>query len=219
MGYELGITEVGPAEYPLIEVLRETILSEFGHRSLSTLEEDLRGQQDILCLIAHLEGNPVGFKVGHRDRKDVYYSKSGGVLKDYRRLGLGTRMHEWQLQFAKSHGYERIWFNTFPHFKDMIRFGLRHGFLPVGIEQRELGRFSWKFALGLNQSISVPINARGIHNGGKSITLSHRDSAALLGAIESGYQMIGLYYDFEAGSMMVELEHGRESESGRVGVE
>ena len=134
MGYELGITEVGPAEYPLIEVLRETIFGEFGHQSLSTLEDDLRGQQDILCLIAHLEGNPIGYKIGHRDRAGVYYSKSGGVLKDYRRLGLASRMHEWQVQFAKSRGYERIWFNTFPYFKGMIRFGLRHGFLPVGIE-------------------------------------------------------------------------------------
>src|SRR5947209_20505613 len=100
MPYELGVTEVGPAEYPLIEVLRQTIFGEVGHVSLTTLTDDLDGQTDILALIAHLEGNPVGFKVGHRDRAGVYYSKAGGILKDYRRLGLGTRMLDWQQQFA-----------------------------------------------------------------------------------------------------------------------
>ena len=121
MGYELGITEVGPAEYPLIEVLRRTIFDEFGHQSLSTIADDLQGQQNILCLIAHLEGNPVGFKIGHHDRAGVYYSKAGGVLKEYRRLGLASRMHDWQVKYAKAHGYTRIWFNTFNHFKDMVR--------------------------------------------------------------------------------------------------
>ena len=208
MGYELGITEVGPAEYPLIEVLRRTVFDEFGHQSLSTIAEDLHEQQDILCLIAHLEGNPIGFKVGHRERAGVYYSKSGGVLKEYRRLGLATRMHQWQVTFAKSRGYHRVWFNTFNHFDNMVRFGLRHGFLPVSIERRELGRFSWKFALdlncpaaGFNQTVSpAPTDNR--------IEIAQNDAATLLQAIDSNYQMVGLRYDSGLSGMVVELERG-----------
>jgi GNAT superfamily N-acetyltransferase len=215
MGYELGITEVGPAEYPLLEVLRETIFGEFEHRSLPTFEDDLRGQEDILCLIAHLEGNPVGFKVGHRDRAGVYYSKSGGVLKDYRRLGLASRMHDWQVQFAKARGYERIWFNTFLHFKEMIRCGLRHGFLPVAIEHRELGRFSWKFALDLNSPASVT-KLKTPPPSSPRIEIPRQDVSRLLQAIDANYEMVGLRYERDQSEVVIELERG-ESGSTRVG--
>jgi GNAT superfamily N-acetyltransferase len=208
MGYEPGITEVGPAEYPLIEVLRRTIFDEFGHQILSTLEDDLPEQQDVLCLIAHLEGNPIGFKVGHRDRAGVYYSKCGGVLKDYRRLGLATRMHQWQITFAKARGYYRVWFNTFNYFQNMVRFGLRHGFLPVSIEQRELGRFSWKFALDLNAPTEQPKQLIGPVPTDHRIEIAQTDAAALLRAIDSNYQMIGLRYDSGLSGMVVELERG-----------
>ncbi len=56
MPYELAVTEVGPAEYPLIEVLRETIFSEVGHRSLTSFAELLEGRKDVHTLLAHLAG-------------------------------------------------------------------------------------------------------------------------------------------------------------------
>src|SRR5947209_9770260 len=144
MPFELGVTEVGPAEYPLIEVLRETVFAEVGHRSLTTIAEDLEGRADILSLIAHLEGNPVGFKVGYRAGPGLYYSKCGGVLKDYRRHGLARRMQEWQHGFAKARGYRRVYFNSFNHFRGMILFGLASGFRPVGAEWHPLGAMSFK---------------------------------------------------------------------------
>jgi GNAT superfamily N-acetyltransferase len=219
MGYELGITEVGPAEYPLIEVLRSTVFNEFGHQSLSTLADDLQEQQDVLCLIAHLEGNPIGFKVGHRDRAGVYYSKCGGVLKDYRRLGLATRMHQWQVTFAKARGYRRIWFNTFNYFDNMVRFGLRHGFVPISIEHRELGRFSWKFALDLNDP-AVGLNETiGPAPTDNRIEIAQSDAAALLRAIDGNYQMIGLRYDSGLSGMVVELERGTPAGRAKAGTE
>ena len=36
---QIEITEVGPAEYPLIRVLRDTIFGEFNHRYANTFDE------------------------------------------------------------------------------------------------------------------------------------------------------------------------------------
>ena len=49
---------------------------------------------DVLALIAHLEGNPVGYKIGYYDKPGLYYSWSGGVLKDYR--GQGVARPQWR---------------------------------------------------------------------------------------------------------------------------
>lgn len=199
MPYELGITEVGPAEYPLIEVLRQAIFDEVGHVSRTTIAEDLQGKQDVLALIAHLEGNPVGFKVGHAgDRPGVYYSKAGGVLKEYRRLGLAGRMQEWQHRFARSRGYRQVYFNSFNHFPEMILFGLRSGFAPVAAERRELGGMSFRFARSLEEEprrspsppseLDLPTERR--------IELPYDDLNTLHWAIAQGYQLVGLRHDF-----------------------
>jgi GNAT superfamily N-acetyltransferase len=149
MGYELQISQVGEAEYPLMEALRQTIFTQCGHLTSSSLVDDLRGKEDIHALIAHLEGNPVGYKVGHRDRQGVFYSKSGGVLREYRREGLATRMAEMQQAFARSRGYQTIYFNTFNRFRDMLRLGLKSGFAPIGAEARLRGDLSFKMTKDL----------------------------------------------------------------------
>lgn len=149
MSYELSVSEVGAAEYPLMEVLRETIFGEFGHVFRSTLTADLEGRTDVLALIAHLEGNPIGYKVGYRFGPGIYYSKSGGVLKEYRRLGLAGQMHRWQHAWVRARGYKQIFFNTFPKFPAMIEMGLNSGFVLTGMDMQCEGECSFRFTKDL----------------------------------------------------------------------
>src|SRR3712207_3301408 len=118
---QIEITEVGPAEYPLIRVLRDTIFAEFSHRYATTFEEGIEGRQDVLALMAHLEGNPVGYKIGYRDRPRSYYSWSGGVLKDYRGSGVARRMQHWQHAWLRARGYHFVRFTSFNKFRPMLR--------------------------------------------------------------------------------------------------
>ncbi len=209
MPYEIGITEVGPAEYPLIEVLRETIFSEVGHRSLTTFAELLEGRKDVLTLVAHLEGNPVGFKVGCGDRPGFYFSRSGGVLKDYRRLGLGRRMQDWQHQFAKARGYKQIFFNTFNHFPQMIRFGLASGFRVVAAEWRELDVMSFKFLKDLSSNaVPAPFSAdgSGLHEETNCQEIDHLDTPRIARLIDLGFQLAGMRQDIAGRKVLVILQ-------------
>lgn len=148
---QIEITEVGPAEYPLIAVLRDTIFGEFKHRYAATFEEQIEGRQDVLALMAHLEGNPVGYKVGHRDRPRHYYSWTGGVLRDYRGQGVAGRMQAWQHAWLRARGYQTVGFNSFNKFGGMLRFGLSTGFVPDSVSIRPENELSIHFTKDLTR--------------------------------------------------------------------
>lgn len=152
----IDITQVGPPEYPLIAVLRDTIFSEHNHVYRTSFEEMVRDRQDVICLIAHLEGNPVGYKVGYRDKPKVFYSYSGGVLKDYRGQGVARRLQAMQHGIIKSRGYTSVYFNTFNKFRNMLLFGLDTGFVPMGVEFRPEGEVSIKLTKDLTQPDPPP---------------------------------------------------------------
>jgi ribosomal protein S18 acetylase RimI-like enzyme len=148
---QIDISEVGPAEYPLIAVLRDTIFGEFGHRYSARLEEQAKDRKDVLALIAHLEGNPVGYKIGYHDRPGLYYSWSGGVLKEYRGQGLARRMQDWQHGWLRARGYRMVHFGSFNKFRSMLQFGLSTGFAPTGVDLAPEGELSIKFRKDLTQ--------------------------------------------------------------------
>jgi GNAT superfamily N-acetyltransferase len=211
--YELGITEVGPAEYPLLEVLRETIFGAYGHQSLSGFAEILEGRRDVLAVIAHLEGNPIGFKVGcGSEQPGVYHSRSGGVLKEYRRLGLGRRMQDWQHQYARSRGYRQVVFNTFNHFPDMVLFGLVSGFEPVGAEWRDPpGAMSIKFRkeLGREATAIVPVEVEAGELAQAVVEVDSKDVGRLHALVSAGFGLVGFRHDRKGGRAMVMLEGPR----------
>jgi GNAT superfamily N-acetyltransferase len=148
---QIEISEVGPAEYPLIAVLRDTIFAEFKHRYSAPLEEQAKDRKDVLALIAHLEGNPVGYKIGYHDRPGLYYSWSGGVLKDYRGQGVARRMQEWQHAWLRARGYRMVQFTSFNKFRGMLQFGLSTGFVPTGVDLSPEGELSIKLRKDLAQ--------------------------------------------------------------------
>jgi GNAT superfamily N-acetyltransferase len=152
----IDITEVGPAEFPLIAVLRDTIFGEFKHRFAGSFAEQIEGQRDVLALIAHLEGNPVAYKVGHQDRPRRYHSWTGGVLRDYRGQGIAKRLQAWQHGWLRARGYESVSFNSFNKFRPMLQFGLSSGFVPTGVTLRQENELSIGFVKDLTKADPPP---------------------------------------------------------------
>ena len=147
----IEITEVGPPEYPLIQVLRDSIFAAYNHRLSSTFIEQSEGKQDLIALIAHLEGNPVGYKVGYRESPGVFYSWTGGVLPDYRSQGLARRLQEHQHSMLRARSYRAVLFTTFNKFREMLLFGLSTGFVPIGLELKIENEIAIKFRKDLTQ--------------------------------------------------------------------
>jgi GNAT superfamily N-acetyltransferase len=174
MAFAVEISEVTEAEFPLMDVLRDTVFGEFGFVSRAPLERGLADKKDLFLLMAHLEGNPVGFSGGCRRKPFDFYINYVAVLKDYRRQGLGREFVTRMEGFARSRGYERIEFNTQNRFPGMMRLGLKLGYRPIGLEQHDGTMYDLQIRFGKTFDKDEPIDAR------------------LLAAIEAGDEIAGM---------------------------
>jgi predicted GNAT superfamily acetyltransferase len=101
--------------------------------SEKTYEERLSDVPHLI-LIATVGNKPVGFKVGYRRYgHDIFYSWIGGVLDEYRRKGIATKLAESQEVWAKTNGFVKVTFKTRNRLSKMIHFGLNRGFMIVDL--------------------------------------------------------------------------------------
>lgn len=95
-----------------------------------------------LILIAEYRQQAVGFKVGYQ--KEIggsFYSWMGGVLPDFRQMGVAKKLSAYQEGWAKDQGYKSIRFKTRNYLKGMLIFGLKNGFNIISVENRpEVGQ-------------------------------------------------------------------------------
>jgi ribosomal protein S18 acetylase RimI-like enzyme len=88
-----------------------------------------------LVLVATVGGRLAGFKVGYQ-REDYWYSWMGGVLPEFRRLGLARALADAQDNWAKQKGYPTVTFKTRNRHRAMLHFALQRGFNIVAVEPR-----------------------------------------------------------------------------------
>ncbi|MCS5490253.1 GNAT family N-acetyltransferase [Algoriphagus limi] len=82
-----------------------------------------------LALVAERDGKLLGFKVGYQsDTPEIFYSWMGGVIPDYRKMGIANALADYQENWAKEKGFRAIYFKTRNRFPAMINFGLQRGF-------------------------------------------------------------------------------------------
>lgn len=105
-----GVTvrEVGAAELDTIRTLNRVIFEE--ERIINTFEH-----KHLLMLLAEVDDRPVGFKIGYRESRYVYYSAKGGVLPAYRRTGVARALMAAMIDRIRPFGYRRFAFDTFPN--------------------------------------------------------------------------------------------------------
>jgi len=96
------------------------------------------GSAPHLILVARCEGNLAGFKVGYERTSDgSFYSWMGGVLEDYRRLGIAHKLADAQDAWALNQNYNMIKFKTKNRLKAMQKFALQRGFTMIAFEPNE----------------------------------------------------------------------------------
>lgn len=111
-----------------VETIREMNVVIFDEeRIINTFDRD-----DLMILVAWVDEEPAGFKIGYRENRFVYYSAKGGVLPEYRRQGIARRMLWYMMDEARNRGYVRFTFDTFPNRdRGMTVLGLNEGFRVV----------------------------------------------------------------------------------------
>ncbi|MEX0684416.1 MAG: GNAT family N-acetyltransferase [Balneolales bacterium] len=88
-------------------------------------------QKDLIILAAYINEVVVGFKIGYGTEDGEYYSAKSGVLPQFRRRGVATKLLYRMILEAKKKGYKKLVFDTFPErFPGMLDLGLKEGFKP-----------------------------------------------------------------------------------------
>ena len=83
-----------------------------------------------LALIAEIDNQPVGFKIGYdRFKNGSFYSWMGGVLPKFRRMGVASSLANFQEKWANKNGFSSIILKTRQKHDEMIAFSLNRGFI------------------------------------------------------------------------------------------
>ena len=106
--------------------------SAFGAFTESYLTDRYPRVTDPLLLVATLERQPVGFKLGYRRGGDLFYIWLGAVTAQGR--GIGTLLMQRQHALLKDLGYRHVETRTRAINNRMIMLNLRHGFHVAGFE-------------------------------------------------------------------------------------
>lgn len=118
----LYIEEVDETALDVIRRLNTTIFDE--RRVINTFN-----REDLLMLVAYVDGDPAGFKVGYRENRRIFYSAKGGVLPAYRGRGMARTLLRVMMDRVREKGYAIFAYDTFPNMHPgMTVLGLREGF-------------------------------------------------------------------------------------------
>ena len=88
-----------------------------------------------LILVAYLDGQAAGFKVGY-ERDGRFYSWMGGVLPAFRKMGVAKALADYQEDWARSKAYREVAFKTRNYLKPMLIFALGNGFEIESVEAK-----------------------------------------------------------------------------------
>lgn len=94
--------------------------------------------KDKLIIVAYYENVPIGYIIGYdRDNDGSFYCWMAGVDNNYRRLGALTTLMNYQMNWAKNKGYNKLKIRTRNNRREMLGFLVKNGFNFVSVEQRD----------------------------------------------------------------------------------
>jgi ribosomal protein S18 acetylase RimI-like enzyme len=97
------------------------------------LNQRLQGKK-CLILVAYVEGELAGFKLGYEQENAIFYSWLGGVASDFRRLGLAQSLLEYQETWACLQGYNHIQVKTMNRFPAMLNLLISNQYLITELD-------------------------------------------------------------------------------------
>ncbi|ANS40698.1 GNAT family N-acetyltransferase [Serratia inhibens] len=111
-------------------------IPEFGGlHSLADLQQRI-GLSACHLLIAEIDGQPAGFKLGYQTQEKVFYSWLGGVLPAFRRHGVARALLAEQESWAQAQGYRQVRVKTRNQFQAMLMMLIGNHYQIVQLEKK-----------------------------------------------------------------------------------
>ena len=114
-------------------------IPEFNPNPPNTLKEfqDKIENHNSLVLVGYVNNNPVGYCIGYDKFKDgSFYSWMGGVIPEYRKLGVYLALRHFQETWAKGQGYKSIKIKTWNRRFEMRIVLAKLGYNIIDLEKK-----------------------------------------------------------------------------------
>ena len=131
MANNIVIDRINPKETALLANLHNEIFRP--ERTPESIARRYLGRPNILCFVARLENNAVGFYIGFELKPAVHFAWNVGVVPDFRRVGVASQLMQAAQAWAKEQGYISIRFECNNTHRPMLHFGISENYEIVGI--------------------------------------------------------------------------------------
>jgi GNAT superfamily N-acetyltransferase len=91
------------------------------------------GRYNVLRLLARIGRDPVGFFLGFELKPTVFFAWFYGVLPEYRRMGIASRLMESVHDWAREQGYEFLRFECHNQHRPMLHLAIAKEYDIVGM--------------------------------------------------------------------------------------
>lgn len=130
---EYEIIEGMPADSILEEIIRlQKQCFSNSELNFESLKRELSCKNNIITILARINSNFVGFKLGYERRLSQYYSWLGGVVPSARRKGIASQLMQQQHSLLRDRNYEVVRTQTSNEFKPMLILNFKNDFDIVG---------------------------------------------------------------------------------------
>jgi len=121
----LGVSLV-EIKYKELELVRLSSLFEdvFGYSADFTF---LQNEKNLIILLATLEDQYVGFKIGYEVAPDLFYSWAGGVRKKYRNNGIASKLMCLQHDILLAKNFQVVETRCRPSWSAMVYLNYKYG--------------------------------------------------------------------------------------------
>lgn len=108
-------TSVSEAEIKFISIVTEKA---FGEWDVKWFLKTFMQHQKFHLVMASIENTPVAFKLGYEQTDKVFYSWLGGVVPEFRDLGIAADLMQAQHSWCKKKAYAKIQTKTQNRFRE-----------------------------------------------------------------------------------------------------
>ncbi|WP_404339734.1 GNAT family N-acetyltransferase [Pseudoalteromonas mariniglutinosa] len=125
-------------------------------KTLKQLKSKLDGVVNLI-LVAKVNGELVGFKVGYQLTEDTFYSWLGGIIPEYRNCGIATLLLNYQEKWASNSGYKTIKVKSMNRFPTMVNLLFSNGY-EVEETGKSVNNSKGKILFSKNLGVTKDIN-------------------------------------------------------------
>lgn len=127
---------IGPKEVEQIASLKEIGGGEWDEKWFSS---NVCNHTKTLLATAEVEGRIVGYKLGWEEDAWSFYSWLGGVLPEYRGIGIAKALMEAQHSWCREKGYHKVVTKTQNRWREMLILNIKSGFQIIGTHESSHG--------------------------------------------------------------------------------